>query len=182
MAIRAHEPERETVQRIQRHRFAPSRRRNQDSASFVIRGIVRRSNTVEDAIKAVKAVRSAWTDVSPATREAIDLMLAILELSDDAQEAAAVFGRLHAHYPSARAALEKAKKYISAKHPGSEFRLEFGEDDVRLGMSFLYVSVPAKDYPTFKGIYDRVTRWWTKTFPEASGKIVIAPRSGRVDV
>lgn len=182
MAVRAHEPESETAQRIPRHRFALSRRRNRDSASFVICGIVRRSDTIDDAIKAVKAVRSAWSDVSPSTREVIDLMVTILELSDDAREAAAVFGRLQAHYPSARTVLDRARKHISKHYPGSEFRLEFGDEDVRLGMTFLHAYVPAEDYPSFKRIYDRLIPWWIKSFPEANGIIDLFPERKFADV
>lgn len=182
MAVQTAKAESTTTHRVQRRRQPVALRRNQDNAPSIIRGVVRRSGSVEDAIAAVKAIDTAWSDVSPATQEAVRLMLAILELSDNVEEASAVFARLHAHYPSARTTLGEAKKYISDRYPGSEFRLEFGEEDVRLGMSFLYVLVPVNDYPTFKGIYDHISRWWTKTFPEASGIIVIAPRSGRADV
>lgn len=182
MTVQSVKPEPATTHRVQRHRRSFTVRRNQDNAPSIIRGMVRRSATVDDAIAAVTAIDTAWANVSPATQEAIALMLTILELSDNAEEASAVFARLHAHLPTARTVLDEAKKHISEHYPGSEFRLEFGEEDARLGMTFFYVLVPAADYPSFKQKHDQIGNWWCETFPDVNEKIVIAARRARADV
>ncbi len=182
MATQIVRPEPASTERIRRRlrpvKHAPP---NREALAGVREG-GRRSATVEDAIAAVASINPAWSRVSLATHDAIALLLTVLELSDSIIDALAVFSNLVADYPIASNTLDTAKAYLNSHYPGAELRIEADDNYYGVTKAWLYVFVPADDYPSFKERHDRLTDWWLENFPDMGGIIDITPRAMAQDV
>lgn len=181
MAVRVLRSDPPTPERIRRQRRPVTHRRDDDHALDVMLEVVRLSETIDDAIAAVKSVNAAWVRVPAETREENQLLLTILELSDTVDGALEVFTRLR-YVPSALSVLSSARERISSHYGNADALILPGDDDPRLGQTFLYALIPAESYTAFKVIYDSLAAWWLKTYPDIGSTINIAPRRKAVDV
>src|SRR5665811_712153 len=100
MATQILRPKAVSTERIRR-RLRPAKHAPPNKEALaLIQGVVRRSKSVEDAVTAVRAVNSAWAKVSSATHDATELLVTILDLSDNVEEALATLSLIHISEPT----------------------------------------------------------------------------------
>ena len=185
MAVRVTRPEPPipaTIERIRQHRRPAKQAPPDREALASVREVVRHSNSVEHAIAAITAINAAWSDISNATREAIRLLLTILELSSSVHEALAVFSRVVSDYAAALKTLEATRSYLASHYPDAVIRIEAGDTYYQVSKAWLYVLVPADTYKGFKAIRDHLIEWWHEMAPDIGGLIEITPRRKATDV
>lgn len=154
--------------RLRRVKHAPPDR----NALAAVREVVYRSGTVDDAIAAVRAINAAWSKVSPATRAANELLLAILALSDSVEEALATVAMLR-NDGSLLEPLVEIRHFVQNEFPDARLHIIPGDD---VSSSYLYVMIPTEDYPSFWAAHVRLRDWSIEHFPKLGEVIQIAPR------
>lgn len=179
MALRQRSAEAAVVDRIQQHRKPRKPAPPNREALSVVRGVVERSASVDDAITAVKAVAAAWTGIDLATRNAVSLLIAILELSASTEEALATFAMLH-YDGSLLKPLSEIRSWIGGEFPDARMRIVPGDD---VSAAYLDIFVPADDYPAFWTTYTRIRDWVIDHMLDLSRIIQVVPRpASPVDV
>lgn len=166
------------IERIRSQRRSAGQSRSCKDAVSIVREVVRRSATVDDAISAVSAVNTAWSKTTSKTCEASDFLLTILELSDSVAEAVSVVEMLR-NDTSLRKPLANFRQFVNAEFPGARMRIVPGDG---VSSAYLYVLVPTKDYPSLWAAHIRIRDWWIMRFPELGGIIHPTTRSMAADV
>ena len=181
MAVRVTRPEPPipaTIERIHRHRQARLPASPSKVALAAVREVVRRSRSTLDAIAAVKAISTAWSDVSPATRDAVELLLAILELSDSVDKALATYTMLRSDGTLLKP-LRDIQRFVQAEFPGARMRIVPGDE---VASAYLDAFIPAEDYPSFWTAHLRLQDWMLEQFPHLDGVIHTTPLPAPADV
>lgn len=161
-----------TIERIRSRRQSTERSRSCESAVSIVREVVRRSDSLEGAVSAVKAIDATWSHSASKTCEASRFLLTILELSESVENAVRVVEML-GNDASLLEPLEDVRTFIQTEFPGARLQIAPGDDVVSTCLTAL---IPAKDYPSFKSGYDRIRNWSVKNHAELGSIIHISPR------
>lgn len=137
-----------------------------------VREVVQRSGSVANAIAATRAIDAAWSGVSPATHDAIALMLIILELSETIDDAVAIMAMLR-NDGSLLEPLSSIREFVHAEYPGARLNMVPGDE---VAASYLDVSIPTSDYPSFWEAQLRLLNWSINAFPGLGRAIQVVPQ------
>lgn len=172
MAVRQPRVEPAIIDRIHQHRKQRKPGPPSREALSVVRGVVERSATVDDAIAAVRAIATAWTRVGPATRDAVGLLIAILELSDTVDDALATYRMLN-NDGALLKPLTDIRAFVESAFPDARMRIVPGDE---VAAAYVYVLIPSEGYPSFWAAHVRLRDWAIQQVPELDGVIHIATR------
>lgn len=175
MAVRETRLEPTTVERIQRHRKARKQAPPSRELITAVRTVVRESDSTGDAIAAVSGIESAWKRASSATRDAVGLLIAILELSDTVEDALTTFGMLDSDGLLLKP-LTEVRAFVQEEFPDARMRIVPGDE---VSSAYLDIFIPTEDYPTFWSSYVRVRDWAIEHMPGPSRIIQLVPRPAK---
>lgn len=166
------------IDRIRSRRRPAGRARSCKDAVTVVREVVRRSATVDDATSAVKAIDAAWSKTTETTCEASEFMLTILGLADSVADAVSVVERLRDD-ASFLEPLTKIQEFVQTEFPGAKMRIVPGDE---VSSAYLNVRIPTEDYPSFWAAHVRLLDWTSEHFPKLFGLIHVMSLPASVDV
>lgn len=161
MAVRVTRPDPPAIERIRQHRRPARSTRPSNEALRTLRDVVQRSNSVDDAIVAVKAIRTAWSDASALTLDAAELLIAILDLSDTVDEALATWAMLRSDGKLLKP-LTDIRQFVQAEFPDATMRIVPGDE---VAAAYFDVRIPTRDYPSFWDAHLRLRDWIIGEFP-----------------
>lgn len=161
MSVRVTRPDPPAIERIRQHRRPAKSPRPNSEALRTLHDVVRRSNTVEDAIAAVNAIRTAWSAATEPTLDAAGLLIMILELSDTIDEALTTWTKLR-NDGALLKPLTAIRQFVRDEFPEATMRIVPGDE---VASAYLDVRIPTRDYPSFRDAHVRLRNWIIGAFP-----------------
>ena len=175
MAVRQMRIEPAIIHRIQSHRKQRKLPPPSRESLAVVRQVVRDSTSIEGAIAAVKAIETAWDRLPSATRDAIGLLVVILELSDTTDEALVSFSMMNSDGALLKP-LEDIRTFVNETFPDARLRIVPGDE---VASTYLDIFIPTDDYPSFRDAYVRLRDWVIERMPGLSRVVQPVPRPAK---